>query len=84
MPLRQVDVLAPQLVAVDGLARGLLEDRGGHVLGEPGVAVDVVALDLVAGVCDAPEEAGREAAVSHGNSKRDGGRTRKVACRYLA
>ena len=61
----QVDVLAPQLVGVAGLARGLLEDRRRHLLGEPGVAVAVVALDLVAGRCGAEEEALREAACRH-------------------
>ena len=60
----EVEVGLPQLPAVRGLARTLLEDGRRHVLEEPGVAVDVVALVLVTGGGDSPEEVGGEAEAS--------------------
>lgn len=43
------DVLAVAVVVVDGIAGGLGEDGAGKLFKEPGVAVDVVAFNLVGG-----------------------------------
>ena len=64
-PRRQSEVFAPELVAVARLPGPIAEDGRRHVLGEPRVAVDVVALVLVAGAGHAPEEPEREASSRH-------------------
>ena len=61
----EVEVGLPELPSVRGLAGALLEDRGRDVLEEPRVAVDVVALVLVSGGGDAPEEVGGEGGKGH-------------------
>ena len=59
-PGHQVDVLAPQLVAVAGPAGRLTERRRVHVLQEPGIAARVAALGLVARGGHSPAETRRE------------------------
>ena len=82
--LGQRDVLAPEHVAVARLARRLLEHRRRHQLGEPGVAVAVVALGLVAGPGHTPEEpVGKVRSLTrtaNSSYRRSGTR----GCRYLA
>src|SRR3546814_7104323 len=51
------EILAIAVIAVACVARTLLEQRRGNILGQPGVAVGVVALALVCRDRGAPEEA---------------------------
>src|SRR6476620_4905551 len=64
-PGDEVEVRLPQLPPVRRLARRLTADRGRHVLEEPRVARDVVALVLVTGGGDSPEEVGGEGCYGH-------------------
>ena len=80
----QVQVLAPAVVGVAGVAAGLGERRVLGVLHLPVVVVDVAALDLVGGGGRAPEEAVGEAVAGHreisssgwGRGRRRSGRRR--------